>query len=1829
MKKQSFTMRLFSILLCVAMLCTFAPLTSLAKVSEQVYVGGIEVTADNANDVLGDGTVSYDKYTKTLTLNGAGIYDTYDTDEGSYGIFTTGDLSVVVENSPVIDILAATDKDHVAGIEAGGDLYVTGCGSFQCSIPPAADFAAALVAGGALSVDVEVTEYNPMLPIFPESVSLDVAKAPKSYALFADSIDVTLGKIRMEFEATTSVFNVKPTLENLSITDTYAASDDVEYYDSEVLAHYAALDYFYSELADIPYVWVNGEQLTVKNMDDVLGDGTVYWDVLNYELVFDNATITDVYRGVDDFIESAGLFTSDELAVRLIGENVIDLRNVEGASAIAGICGSGLILLGDGDLTVYAGDAQDASAGMYLGYLNAFFSGDLAVYSGEAKETAGIYAQGAWFGGVGDATFVGAAATDEEFGMSCGGVVDDIFADGTKFDEESAHGVRFIGETNALCGTSEGSMPSVDYNSDVYVELCGKLTDGTDLAERDDEGDNALAAAKYYFLKSTKERAFDLWIAGEQLTVKNMDDVLGDGSVSVSFEYDCYIVTLNNATIDKAHFDEILYSGIYCGDDCTVFIELVGDNVIDLTECSMPDAEAIFGIFHCGNDYNDVILSGDGSLTINVPAQAGAESYGIYVNDDFYIEDEATTLTVTLPDAEDTYGIYSYSEVEIYSPNVSIVAGTTALTAHEEIYVSSENAVIFLCSTAYNGEVEEKAGFIADAEFRNTCKTVKTAVGQNPGAGYNLWVGGVRVNPANESDVLGDGTVSFDGYESSDAGYYVLTLNNANINSGTVFYDGAYIDAGIYCYLYDDLCLRLIGDNVINVTGDQAEYAMGLFTYYSLYVEGDGTLTINVVGSENNDAAYGINADWDYETLYLRSGAVTVNVSGDSPETLGVRASSVYDTNKGDVAVTATGPEEVYGLHAPYINLYSVAECAVTATYTTETGYHEAYALYNCNGLYDSPVSGTVTFAGQTQAVMGNLYYSGINTLQMSAYTDLAGTEEHKVESPSWSNRADYKTIVLSPGTKTVTPVLTKTAAECKWWDDGAEKEVGNNEQVTIGWDVGDEEINTVFVYADVYQNGSYNTLATLNVGSDPSITSYSRYAFSNGTDLTGKTCSWVIGVLFKDGTLATSAPFDVTFYRVCENGTLYGCADMPEVGLMPGDIDPAFYSNYGYYADQETSTWYVVEDGEKIEMEEDDIFLPGKQYALHTESVFGDTFVLDGESLTVELNGAGLIKEESTVSYDDTTKTLSVDVIFEPLKTQLEIIYVDYEGELDSSMTPADFACKVTAESVMRAYFPTIADGEITTAWTYCEGDSYDETTAVEMENDAFFEDGNTYQGKVSFKLNDRFTVSEYVQYCLGVRDPFAMPETLYGTYDDETGVVTITLPTMFVWPVVKELNMFVCEPEAGQTPMDISAFGDKLVDDYISNITITWYELNEEGESEDGPMASNEEFKAGVTYGMTMNITLTGADFINPSIPVTLNGQEPEYSEIVYRDSAYLCQRFTVAEATTTVDALDFTVSELKIGEKPEDVTVTYDTDQVAFVNTYGFEYKGTGDPATDLEGYHEMKPEDVFEFGKTYAIEVEYVLKSGLENSEEIALTINGEEPFVAYLDGRKKGNVVASFSFDEPVLTLSANATEFTLGDAALEVVSFALDYSFEATDRVLVDVTDADGDDMLCAALAADTEGFAFDMSDFEVGTYTVTATAFVGGTAVVSNSVEIVVKAKPTTTESTTATATETEPTATATEPSATGTATEPTATVTEPTTTGTQADEILYGDANGDCEINMKDVLTLRKHLAGIEIMLHPLNSDANGDGEINMKDVLMIRKYMAGLIDELGPTA
>ena len=62
----------------------------------------------------------------------------------------------------------------------------------------------------------------------------------------------------------------------------------------------------------------------------------------------------------------------------------------------------------------------------------------------------------------------------------------------------------------------------------------------------------------------------------------------------------------------------------------------------------------------------------------------------------------------------------------------------------------------------------------------------------------------------------------------------------------------------------------------------------------------------------------------------------------------------------------------------------------------------------------------------------------------------------------------------------------------------------------------------------------------------------------------------------------------------------------------------------------------------------------------------------------------------------------------------------------------------------------------------------------------------------------------------------------------------------------------------------------------------------------------------------------------------------------------------------------------------------------------------------------------------------------------------------------------------------------------------------------------------------------------------------------------------------------------------------------------------------MLYGDANDDGEINMKDILALRKFIAGLSDHINKAAADVTGDSVINMKDVLLIRKFVANVVGE-----
>lgn len=66
--------------------------------------------------------------------------------------------------------------------------------------------------------------------------------------------------------------------------------------------------------------------------------------------------------------------------------------------------------------------------------------------------------------------------------------------------------------------------------------------------------------------------------------------------------------------------------------------------------------------------------------------------------------------------------------------------------------------------------------------------------------------------------------------------------------------------------------------------------------------------------------------------------------------------------------------------------------------------------------------------------------------------------------------------------------------------------------------------------------------------------------------------------------------------------------------------------------------------------------------------------------------------------------------------------------------------------------------------------------------------------------------------------------------------------------------------------------------------------------------------------------------------------------------------------------------------------------------------------------------------------------------------------------------------------------------------------------------------------------------------------------------------------------------------------------------------------DSVMYGDVNGDGEVNGIDLLRLAKYFAGWDVVISSDASDVNGDLTVNGLDLLRLAKYFAGWDVQLG---
>lgn len=139
--------------------------TLYAQWAYNIWVGGVQVTEQNASDVLGDAdegaTVSYDPETKTLTLDGANITGTHSVPGGgNAAILSYDDLNIVLadgsENKITLDETATPTGVIAVGESGQGNdfknITVSGSGSLDIDITTSGA-AAFGIAGGSVTIE--------------------------------------------------------------------------------------------------------------------------------------------------------------------------------------------------------------------------------------------------------------------------------------------------------------------------------------------------------------------------------------------------------------------------------------------------------------------------------------------------------------------------------------------------------------------------------------------------------------------------------------------------------------------------------------------------------------------------------------------------------------------------------------------------------------------------------------------------------------------------------------------------------------------------------------------------------------------------------------------------------------------------------------------------------------------------------------------------------------------------------------------------------------------------------------------------------------------------------------------------------------------------------------------------------------------------------------------------------------------------------------------------------------------------------------------------------------------------------------------------------------------------------------------------------------------------------------------------------------------------------------------------------------------------------------------------------------------------------------------
>lgn len=389
-----------------------------------VYVHGVRVTSENADDVLEDGTVSYDAGTQTLALDGASIA----VGDGAYGIYAGQSLTIALvgENSITLsgDVdRAALDASCTAGILCEeGDLSIE---------------AASESGKGALTVS--------------NAAAVQGASASDGYSVYG--IAALGGSVSLSGVEVSS--SLGPAGEGQDAADGVYASGDIDIVDAQVTARGALYvgvcsaysSGIFSKAGDIS---VSGAAASVLAYSGWGGHGIAGVSAEGGSVsISDGAEViapaigdtggffTDEYDGIADGIRAHGNITVDAATVRAAGGeamysggifsetgNIVLNGTVEAgvgrgdAGSVAIGADEGSVTIDGGVVTASVGLSEGGTADGIRAYGDIDINGGAVTASGASLSMDGVEPDysGGIFSETGDVTISGASTEVEAVG---------------------------------------------------------------------------------------------------------------------------------------------------------------------------------------------------------------------------------------------------------------------------------------------------------------------------------------------------------------------------------------------------------------------------------------------------------------------------------------------------------------------------------------------------------------------------------------------------------------------------------------------------------------------------------------------------------------------------------------------------------------------------------------------------------------------------------------------------------------------------------------------------------------------------------------------------------------------------------------------------------------------------------------------------------------------------------------------------------------------------------------------------------------------------------------------------------------------------------------------------------------------------------------------------------------------------------------------------------------------------------------------------------------------------------------------------------------------